>query len=114
MRAACAMAGDPQRGLRYVHVAGTNGKGSVSAMCASALRAAGLRVGMYTSPHLHRFGERVQIDGVAIGDDELVRRIEGVRALLARPEAPELTFFEASTLLAFQAFRDAKCDVVVL
>src|SRR5678816_4099981 len=78
MRAACAMAGDPQKGLRYVHVAGTNGKGSVSAMCDAALRAAGLRVGMFTSPHLHRFGERVCVDGVAMGDDDLVRRIEAV------------------------------------
>lgn len=114
MRAACARRGDPERGLRVVHVAGTNGKGSVCAMLESVLRAAGLRTGLYTSPHLHSFRERVRIAGEPIARDEVARRVSEVRAMLEAPGAPLLTFFEVTTLVALEAFRDAGCDVVVL
>jgi dihydrofolate synthase/folylpolyglutamate synthase len=114
MRAALALRGDPQRALRVVHVAGTNGKGSVSAMVAASLRAAGLRVGLYTSPHLHRFVERIRIDGRPLGERALARRVTELRTFLESPGAPPLTFFEVATLLAFEVFRDAQVDVAVL
>lgn len=114
MRAALALRGDPQRGLAVVHVAGTNGKGSTSAMIERGLRAAGKKTGLYTSPHLHSFTERIRIGGEPIARDEVARRATEVRAMLETGGAPELTFFEVATLLAFEAFRDARCDVVVL
>lgn len=109
MTEACARFGNPERGLRVVHVAGTNGKGSVSAMLESVARRAGLRTGLYTSPHLSRFAERIRIGGVLIDDAALVPILSDV---LARE--PELSFFEAATLAAFLAFRAANADLVVL
>ena len=114
VRAALALRGEPQRGLRVVHVAGTNGKGSVSAMVAASLRAAGLRVGLYTSPHLHRFVERIRVDGRVLGEATLARRATELRTFLERPDAPALTFFEVATILALEVFRDARVDVAVL
>ncbi|MBN8611301.1 MAG: bifunctional folylpolyglutamate synthase/dihydrofolate synthase [Deltaproteobacteria bacterium] len=114
MRAACALAGDPQKSLRVIHVAGTNGKGSTSATVERIAREAGLRTGLYTSPHLHSFTERVRIDGVPIAKDEVVSRVDVIRGLLALPGAPELTFFEVTTLLAFMAFAERPLDLVVL
>lgn len=114
MKAALALVGDPHRGLRVVHVAGTNGKGSTSATLERVLRAAGLRTGLYTSPHLHTFGERIRIDGKALGRSEITKRLSAVRELLGRDGAPMLTFFEVATLVAFQTFAERSCDVVVL
>src|SRR4029079_12933516 len=99
MDEACARFDHPERELAVVHVAGTNGKGSVSAMLESAARQTGLRTGLYTSPHLARFAERIRVDGVPI-DDALLR--ETLDEVLSR-EA-ELSFFEAATLAAFLAF----------
>lgn len=109
MRAACERAGHPERDLPVVHVAGTNGKGSVCAMVDAIARAAGMRTGLYTSPHLCRFAERIRIDGEPIDDDRLA-------ALLTRAldEGPDLSFFETATLAALLAFRDAKVDMAVL
>jgi dihydrofolate synthase/folylpolyglutamate synthase len=109
MQAACADFGHPERSFRAIHVAGTNGKGSVCAFTASMLRAQGKRVGLFTSPHLNRFAERIQIDGAPIADDVLARLIEEVM-----DRAPDLTFFETATLMAFLAFREAKVDWGVL
>jgi dihydrofolate synthase/folylpolyglutamate synthase len=114
MRAACALAGDPQRGLALVHVAGTNGKGSTSAMIERIAREAGLSTGLYTSPHLHSFAERIRVNGVPIPREEIVARVGSLRGLLASAGAPELTFFELTTLLAFQAFAARGLDLVVL
>lgn len=109
MEAAVARRGHPERGLRVVHVAGSNGKGSVCAMVERALRAAGLRTGWFSSPHLHRYAERFRIDGVPLEDAEIAGRLKAQR------EADlDLTFFEHAALLAFEAFRDHGCDVVVL
>jgi dihydrofolate synthase/folylpolyglutamate synthase len=109
MRQACARAGHPERAFRVVHVAGTNGKGSVCAMVESIARAAGIRTGMYTSPHLCRFAERIRVDGEALTDDALA-------AILTRAldEGPDLSFFETATLAAFLAFREAKVDLAVV
>lgn len=109
MRAACARAGHPERAFDVVHVAGTNGKGSTAAMVEAVARAAGLRTGLYTSPHLCRFAERIRIDGESIGDDDLVRALEEAIAL-----GPDLSFFETATLAAFLAFRAHAVDLAVV
>jgi dihydrofolate synthase/folylpolyglutamate synthase len=109
MQAACARFGNPETAFEAVHVAGTNGKGTVCAFTASMARAGGRRVGMYTSPHLVRFAERIQIDGQPIDDDSLVRLLNQVM-----DAAPDLTFFEVTTLTAFLAFREAKIDLAVI
>jgi dihydrofolate synthase/folylpolyglutamate synthase len=83
-------------------------------MIEAALRASGLRTGLYTSPHLHSFRERIRIAGIPISADEVARRAAEIRAAVEGERAPALTFFEVTTLLAFEAFRDARCDVVVL
>jgi dihydrofolate synthase/folylpolyglutamate synthase len=106
---ACRTLGHPERAFEVVHVAGTNGKGSVSAMVASIARAHGIRTGLYTSPHLLRFAERIQVDGDPIEDASLAPILADT---LAR--APELTFFEVATLAAFRVFREAKVDLAVL
>lgn len=105
MEAACAKMGNPERAYSAVHVAGTNGKGTVAAFLSSMHRAQGKRVGLYTSPHLVRFAERIRIDGEPIGDAELTRLIN-----LVMDECPELTFFETTTMIAFLAFQEAKVE----
>lgn len=112
MRGGCAHRGNPERGLKVVHVAGSNGKGSVTAMVERVLREAGFRTGMFTSPHLHRYGERVRIGGRPLGEGEIARRLSDLRE--DAPNMPPLTFFEHTALLAFEAFRDHGCDVVAL
>ncbi len=107
------MLGSPEKTLKYVHVAGTNGKGSISAMTASVLQAAGYRTGLYTSPHLIRWHERVQINGEPITDEAFTRLMERI----ARAEEASdvtLTVFQRMTLLAFLYFREEKADIVVL
>ncbi|WP_437670895.1 bifunctional folylpolyglutamate synthase/dihydrofolate synthase [Sorangium sp. So ce131] len=110
VREALAALGDPHAAVPAVHVAGTNGKGSVCAMVESAARAAGLRTGLYTSPHLSRFAERIRVEGEPIGDAALERALS---AALTQVPSP-LTFFEALTVAAFVAFRDAQVDLAVL
>jgi dihydrofolate synthase / folylpolyglutamate synthase len=109
MRDACARFGHPERTFQIVHVTGTNGKGSTCAMTESIARACGLRTGLYTSPHLCRFAERIRIDGEAIADP----RLADLLAQVLR-DAPALSFFEAATLTAFLAFREAAVDVAIL
>lgn len=109
MRAACARLGHPERATPAVHVAGTNGKGSVCAMVESIARAEGLRTGLYTSPHLCRFAERIRIGGEPMRDEALVDLLSGVL-----DAAPELSFFETATLAAFVAFRAAAVDVAII
>src|SRR5580693_8165400 len=110
VEAALAALGDPHLGLAAVHVAGSNGKGSTAAMVESIARAAGLRTGLYTSPHLCRFAERIRIDGRSIEDDAFERSLV---AVLDRCR-PDLTFFESLTVAAFFAFREAAVDVAVV
>jgi dihydrofolate synthase / folylpolyglutamate synthase len=94
--------GNPQKKYPIIHVAGTKGKGSVSALCASALKAAGYKTGLYTSPHLLDFVERIQIDGNPISHVQLVELVEQVKPHVAKIE--KLTTFEITTALAFLAF----------
>ena len=116
MRALLRLLGDPHDRLRVVHVTGTKGKGSTCAMLAAVLRAAGYRVGLFTSPHLERVEERIQVDGVPITAAELVARMEevapAVRALEAAGPGP--TFFEIGTALGFLHFVRRRVDVAVV
>lgn len=112
---------DPQRTYRVVHVTGTNGKTSTSRIIESLVRAHGLRTGLFTSPHLERFTERIMIDGEPIADaavadawDEVAPFVEIVDAELAEAGEEPLTFFELLTALAFVAFSDAPVDVAVI
>ena len=105
--------GNPQKKLKFVHIAGTNGKGSNAAMTASILRQAGYRVGLYTSPYIYRFNERMQINGEQIPDDELVEITQWVKPLAdSMEESP--TEFELVTCIAFEYFMRNHCDIVVL
>jgi len=105
--------GDPQDKLHFVHVAGTNGKGSTCAMLASILRAAGYHTGLYTSPFIRRFGERMSIDGQDIADDEIARLCKELRPHVEAMDA-QPTEFELITAMAFRYFLEHGCDIVVL
>ena len=109
----CARLGNPQNQLRYVHVAGTNGKGSVSCMMANVFQAAGYKTGLYTSPYVYRFNERIQLNGEDIPDDELAKTVEKVREAADQMDE-RATVFELITATAFLWFAEQKCDVVVL
>ncbi|MDE2040403.1 MAG: bifunctional folylpolyglutamate synthase/dihydrofolate synthase [Elusimicrobia bacterium] len=112
LRAHLARLGSPQRGLPVFHVAGTNGKGSTCALLASALREAGYKTGLYTSPHLLSPRERIQVDGRMIAEAAFARALE--RALSAERPGAGLTYFELLTAAAFLHFRGQACDVAVL
>ena len=112
-RTLLAALGDPHKTLKFVHVAGTNGKGSTAAMLASCLQAAGYRVGLFTSPFINRFNERIQINGEQIPDEALVQLVEQVRpAADAMTDIP--TEFEIITALGMLWFARQQCDIVVL
>jgi len=103
--------GNPQKQLTTIHVAGTNGKGSTCAMLASVLSAAGLKVGLYTSPHLVHFNERIQINGKKITDAEIVEFLDKYQPVI---EDINSTFFETTTALAFEYFHKNAVDIAIL
>ena len=105
--------GNPEKDLKFIHIAGTNGKGSTAAMTASILRKAGYRTGLYTSPFIYRFHERMQVNGEEISDEELAAVTEYVKPLAqSMEESP--TEFELVCCIAFEYFKRQKCDIVVL
>src|SRR2546428_1971916 len=137
-----ALAGNPQERLRFIHVAGTNGKGSTCAMLESIYRTAGLRVGLFTSPHLVAFGERIQVNRKLISKGDITHLVSQMRTLLERewdpepryaehgqgpsiPSVPSIvptfhrsisshpTFFEVVTVMALRYFAAQKCDLVI-
>lgn len=109
----CHALGDPQDSLKFIHVAGTNGKGSFCSMLDSVLRAEGYKVGLFTSPYILEFGERMRVDGKNIPDETLCALVEEVRPIAdAMEDKP--TEFELITALAFLYFAREKCDFVVL
>lgn len=110
----CSALGEPQEKLRYIHIAGTNGKGSCAAMLASILKAAGYRTGLYTSPYLFRFNERMQINGEQIPDEALADIVSRIKPLADAMEDDHPTEFELMTAAAFLWFAEEKCDIVVL
>ncbi len=108
-----AKMGNPEKKLKFVHIAGTNGKGSTAAMTASILRKAGYRTGLYTSPFIYRFHERMQVDGVEISDEDLAAVTEYVKPFAdSMEESP--TEFELVCCIAFEYFARMNCDIVVL
>lgn len=119
IRAICERMGHPERTFASVHVAGTNGKGSTAAMLASIIDAAGVRCGLYTSPHLLRINERIRLDGADISDDEFAvsftRVLAIVEELLASGTlAAHPTYFECVTAMAFDSFARAGVDLAVI
>jgi dihydrofolate synthase/folylpolyglutamate synthase len=103
---------NPQKSLKFIHVAGTNGKGSVCAMLDSLARSAGIRTGLFTSPHLVRFNERIQVNGNPISDDSVASGIHRIREAIDEDYQP--TFFEITTALALDYFRGWNVDLVIL
>ena len=105
--------GNPEKKLKFVHIAGTNGKGSTASMTASILQQAGYKVGLYTSPYIYRFHERMQVNGVEITDEELIACTEYVKPF-AQSMAESPTEFELVCCIAFEYFLRQNCDIVVL
>ena len=108
-----AKMGNPEKKLKFIHIAGTNGKGSTAAMSASILQQAGYKVGLYTSPYIYRFHERMQVNGVEISDEDLAAVTEYVRPL-AQSMVESPTEFELVCCIAFEYFLRQNCDIVVL
>jgi dihydrofolate synthase/folylpolyglutamate synthase len=104
--------GNPQNSYPIIHVAGTKGKGSTSALCAAALQAAGYKVGLYTSPHLEDYVERIQIDGRPLAHEDLVALVDVVKPFVER--IPKLTTFEITTAIGFLAFQRAGVNAAVI
>lgn len=109
----CASLGNPQEKLRFVHVAGTNGKGSVCAFLSSILTCAGFKTGRFTSPYITHFNDRICIDGTPISDDDLAKIVEKVKPIAESME-DKPTEFELITAIGFLYFLEQKCDIVVL
>jgi dihydrofolate synthase/folylpolyglutamate synthase len=112
MAALLSELGNPQDAYPVIHVAGTKGKGSTSALCASALKAAGYRTGLYTSPHLLDYTERIQVDGEPISHAELAELVDLVKPAVGK--VPYITTFEITTAIGFLAFARRKVDAAVV
>jgi dihydrofolate synthase/folylpolyglutamate synthase len=111
--ALCEALGNPQNDLKFIHVAGTNGKGSFCSMTESVLRASGYKTGLYTSPYIKVFNERMQVCGEMISNEELSELTEYIKPICdAMTDKP--TEFELITAIAFEYFKRHKCDVVIL
>lgn len=106
--------GNPQDSFRSIHVAGTNGKGSVSSMTASVLKEAGFRTGLYTSPHLVKFNERITVSGKTISGNELIEAAREVKTASKKAGLSDVTFFEFTTAMAFLHFRKKKAEFAVI
>ena len=105
--------GNPQLNTPTIHIAGTNGKGSTAAFCESILRNAGYKVGLYTSPHLNHFGERIQINRVPLSENELIQLVAKVKHVVENLKIP-ITFFEFATAMAFLHFAEQETDINVI
>ena len=109
----CEMLGNPQRSLKFIHVAGTNGKGSFCSMLDSVLREAGYKTGLFTSPYVRKFNERMAVNGESISDTELADITEYVSVFAERMQEKP-TEFELITAIAFEYFKRNACEIVVL
>ncbi len=117
MRELLGRLGNPQNGLRFLHISGTNGKGSVLAYLSTVLKEAGYRVGRYISPTLFSYRERIQVDGEYIKREALARHVSTVQRVIEEMQAQGLahpTLFEIETVISFLCFLEEKCDIVVL
>ena len=113
LKQALHLMGDPQEKVPYVHIAGTNGKGSTASMLSSVLNRAGLRCGLYTSPHLQRYNERFQIAGEPISDEQLIQSVQRVQQVCEHLGGTPIVF-EVLTLMAFELFVRLDCQIAVL
>ena len=109
--ALCELLDHPENKFRSVHLAGTNGKGSTSHMIASVFQAAGYKTGLYTSPHLKDFRERIRINGVMIPEEKVVQIVEEMREVLASIQP---SFFEMTVGMAFKYFAEEQVDIAIL
>jgi dihydrofolate synthase/folylpolyglutamate synthase len=107
----CKHLGNPQEKFKSIHVAGTNGKGSVSHMLAAVFQTAGYKTGLYTSPHLYDFRERIKINGAMIPEEFVIRFVEKVKPLI---ETIQPSFFEITVAMAFDFFADQKVDIAII
>ncbi|NDC40769.1 MAG: bifunctional folylpolyglutamate synthase/dihydrofolate synthase [Chitinophagia bacterium] len=107
----CAALGDPQHSFKSVHIAGTNGKGSTSHMLAAVFSAAGYTTGLYTSPHLVDFRERIRINGAMVSEEWVVNFVEKIKPYI---EEINPSFFEITVVMAFQAFKEAGLDIAIV
>lgn len=116
MKKVLGMMGNPQKNMKFIHVAGTNGKGSVCYMLASILKESGYRTGLFVSPSIEDFRERIQINGEMISQDGLCRTFESIDYHLNNSyfKIDPITEFELTTAIAFKYFHEKKCDIVVL
>ena len=105
--------GNPQLNTPTIHIAGTNGKGSTAAFCESILRNAGYKVGLYTSPHLNHFGDRIQINRIPLSENELIQLVAKVKHVVENLKIP-ITFFEFATAMAFLHFAEQETDINVI
>jgi dihydrofolate synthase/folylpolyglutamate synthase len=113
-RRLAALAGNPHERLRFIHVAGTNGKGSTCAMLECIYRHAGLRVGLFSSPHLVSFAERIQVNRQLIPESEIARLVGELQPLLRQfPADAPPTMFEVTTVMALRYFAEQRCDLVI-
>ncbi len=111
IRELCEFLGQPQNRYPSVHVAGTNGKGTTCACLEAIFREARLKTGLYTSPHIHHFSERIRMNGRSISDEDIIRCTDKMRP---RIDSLRATFFEAATAMAFQYFADHQADIAVI
>src|SRR6186997_222301 len=107
----CEYLGNPHKEFKSIHVAGTNGKGSVSHMLAAILQTAGYKTGLYTSPHLKDFRERIKVNGKEISEKFIVAFTEKIKPLI---EEIEPSFFEITVAMAFDYFAQEKCDIAII
>ena len=112
--ALCRILGNPQDSYRIIHVAGTNGKGSVATMCSEILKKAGYRVGTYTSPHMQTFRERIQVNGRKVTEAETAGIFLQVKKAADNVKNTQITYFEFTTAMAFLHFNGKKCDFAVI
>ena len=111
IQALCARLGDPHKQFKSIHIAGTNGKGTVSHMLAGVCQAAGLKTGMYTSPHYRDFRERIKIDGQYIPKKRVTGFVQEHQALI---ESVQPSFFEICVALAFDYFAEQEVDIAIV
>src|SRR3989338_5210903 len=113
MRHLASLLGEPQKGIRSIHVAGTKGKGSTSAIIHSILKEANFNVGLYTSPHLVSFRERIRINDCLISEEDISSLLEKVKGVIEKMGSDKPSFFEVYTALAFLYFKEKKVDFAV-
>ena len=109
--ALCEFLDNPQKKFKSIHVGGTNGKGSVSHMLAAIFQEAGYKTGLYTSPHLYDFRERIRINGEMVNEQAVIAFVEHIKPMI---EKVEPSFFEITVAMAFQIFAEEKVDIAIV